>query len=224
MQRESTAQKASVDAPRVPLTQAERSARTRRRILRAALELVADNGFERASLAAIGARAGYSRGIVTSSFGTKAELLASVLTDMLERWGHRSLRPAVGGRVGADALCAAVDAVRDQARNHPVELKAFFLLLFESIGPLPDLKPRFAEVHRLQREGIAAWIRAGVATGSVRADVDPDAQAALFLSVFRGAMYQWLLDPDHIDLDRLFEEQKANLRRVLQPTTGPGGG
>jgi hypothetical protein len=30
-------------------------------------------------------------------------------------------------------------------------------------------------------------------------------------------MYQWLLDPDHIDLDRLFEEQKRNVRRVLQP-------
>ena len=118
-----------------------------------------------------------------------------------------------------DALCAAVDAVRDQVRNHPVELKAFFLLLFEAIGPLPELKLRFAEVHRLQREGIAAWIRAGIAAGSVRVDVDADAQAALFLSVFRGAMYQWLLDPDHINLDRLFEEQKRNVRRVLQPAT-----
>jgi AcrR family transcriptional regulator len=205
------------DAPRVPLTQAERSARTRRRILRAALDLVADNGFERASLAAIGARAGYSRGIVTSCFGTKADLLATVLQDMLERWGHRSLRPAVGGQVGAAALCAAIDAVRDQARNHPVELKAFFLLLFEAIGPLPAMKPRFAEVHRLQREGIAAWIRAGIAAGSVRADVDAEAQAALFLSVFRGAVYQWLLDPEHIDLDRLFDEQKRNVRRILEP-------
>ena len=72
-------------------------------------------------------------------------------------------------------------------------------------------------MHRLKREGIAGWIRSGVAAGSVRADVDADAQAALFLSVFRGAMYQWLLDPDHIDLDRLFEEQKRNVRRVLHP-------
>src|SRR5215813_8243223 len=105
--------------------QADRTATTRRRILRAALGLVADHGYDRASLAAIGERAGYSRGIVTACFGSKADLLASVVEDMLERWGHRSLRPAVGASVGSDALAAAIDAVKEQARNHPVELKAF---------------------------------------------------------------------------------------------------
>ncbi len=201
--------------PGIRRTQVERTATTRRRLLRAALELVAERGYERASLAAIGERAGYSRGIVTTCYGSKGDLLASVLEDMLERWGHRSLRPHVGDRVGADALCAAIDAVKEQARNHPVEVKAFFLLLFEALGPLPEMRPRFAEVHRQQRAGVTRWIRAGIAAGRVRADVDAEAQAGLFLAVFRGAMYQWLLDPERIDLDRLLDEQKRNVRRVL---------
>jgi AcrR family transcriptional regulator len=199
------------------LSQVERSDRTRRRLLHAAVELLAERGYERASLAAIGERAGYSRGIVTTCFGSKADLLASVVEDMLGRWGHRSLRPAVGKSVGSDALCAAIDAVREQARNHPVELKAFFLLLFEALGPLPEMRPRFAEVHRLQREGLTRWIQAGIDAGRVRKDVDAEAQAGLFLSVFRGAMYQWLLDPESIDLDRLLDEQKRNVQAVLRP-------
>jgi AcrR family transcriptional regulator len=203
--------------PRPRLRQAERSARTRRRLLRAALELVADRGYERTSLAAIGERAGYSRGIVTSCYGSKADLLASVLEDTLERWGQRSLRPATAGRVGSDALCAAVDVVREQAREHPVELKAFFLLLFEALGPLPEMRPRFAEVHRQQREGLTRWIQAGIDARAVRANVDAEAQAGLFLAAFRGAVYQWLLDPEHVDLDRWLEEQKRNLHLVLEP-------
>jgi AcrR family transcriptional regulator len=210
------AHSASPAEPRPRLRQAERSARTRRRLLRAALELVAERGYERTSLAAIGERAGYSRGIVTSCYGSKADLLASMLEDMLERWGQRSLRPATSGRVGSDALCAAVDAVREQARNHPVELKAFFLLLFEALGPLPEMRPRFAEVHRQQREGLTRWIQAGIAAGTVRPDVDAEAQAGLFLAAFRGAVYQWLLDPEHVDLDRWLDEQKRNLRLVLE--------
>jgi AcrR family transcriptional regulator len=210
------ADSASPTDSRPRLRQAERSARTRRRLLRAALELVADRGYERTSLAAIGERAGYSRGIVTSCYGSKADLLASVLEDTLERWGQRSLRPATAGRVGSEALCAAVDAVREQAREHPVELKAFFLLLFEALGPLPEMRPRFAEVHRQQREGLTRWIQAGIDVGAIRPDVDAEAQAGLFLAAFRGAVYQWLLDPEHVDLDRWLEQQKRNLRLVLE--------
>ncbi|MDJ0788891.1 MAG: TetR/AcrR family transcriptional regulator [Myxococcota bacterium] len=209
---------ASRPGPR--LSQAQRTARTRSRLLRASLDLVAERGYERASLAAIGERAGYSRGVVNHCFGSKSALLGALVEEMFERWGDESLRPVVEGRVGADALCAVIDSVRSQAHQAPVELKAFYLLLFEALGPLPELRPRFAELHRRMRAGAAHWIRAGVEAGVVGSDVDAEAQAGLFVGAFRGAMYQWLLDPEHVDLDRLLDEQQRSVRRVLEPAAG----
>jgi AcrR family transcriptional regulator len=155
--------------------------------------------------------------VVSHCFGSKSALLGALVEHMFERWDEQGLRPAVGDRVGAHALCAAVDAVREQARRFPTELRAFYLLLFEALGPLPELRPRFAELHRRIRAGTAGWIRAGVRAGRVRSDVDADLQAALFVGSFRGVMYQWLLDPGAIDLDALLEEQKRSLRAALEP-------
>lgn len=198
-----------------PLTQAQRTARTRRRLLKASLELVAQRGYQQTSLAAIGARAGYSRGVVSACFGSKSALLGALAEHMFGRWHQASMQPAVGELVGVDALEAVIDAVGNQARNAPAELKAFYLLLFEALGPLPELQPRFAKLHMTTRTSIAQRIRAGIEAGQVRGDVDADAQAGLFLGAFRGVMYQWLLDPEQVDLDRLLEAQKANIRIIL---------
>src|ERR1700748_893308 len=56
-------------------TQAERAAESDRRLLRAALKLIAERGYRNTSLAAIGEEAGYSRGLVNDRFGSKAGLL-----------------------------------------------------------------------------------------------------------------------------------------------------
>ncbi|MCG8588795.1 MAG: TetR/AcrR family transcriptional regulator [Proteobacteria bacterium] len=218
MNEESSLADLSEPAPTTPrLSQAERTARTERRLLSAALHLIAERGYERTTLAAIGAEAGVSRGLVSHCFGSKAGLLGALVEQMLRRWGHDSLRPAVGDRVGIEALHAAIDAVVLQSHRAPRELRAFYALLFEALGPIPELGPRFAELHGRLRHSVAEWIEAGVAAGQVRADVDAQAQAALFLGAFRGAMYQWLLDPEAIDLDRLFAEHKRSVQRALRP-------
>lgn len=58
-----------------PRTQALRRAETERKLLEAALDLIAQGGSRSKSTASVGAAAGYSRGIVTHQFGSKKELL-----------------------------------------------------------------------------------------------------------------------------------------------------
>ena len=209
----------SLSGPR--LSQAERTARTRRRLLVATLELVAERGYERTSLAAIGERAGYSRGVVNHCFGSKASLLAELVAFMFERWDHSKLRPALEDRVGLSALVATVNAVRRQALENPVELRAFYALLFEGLGPIPELKPRFVEFHRRLRSETARLIEQGIEAGSIRRGVDAEAQAGLFIGAFRGAMYQWLLDPEDVDLDALLDEQIRMVESALSPLPTP---
>lgn len=203
------------------LSQRQRTARTRQRLLEATLELVADRGYDRTSLAAIGQRAGYSRGVVNHCFGSKAALLAELVTFMFERWDHTQLRPALERRVGVDALVATIDAVRRQAHQNPVELRAFYALLFEGLGPLPELRPRNVEFHRRLRSETARLIALGIEAGNVRTGIDAEAQAGLFVGAFRGVMYQWLLDPEDVDLDSLLDEQIRVVESALRPAATP---
>jgi hypothetical protein len=145
--------------------------------------------------------------------------LAELVAFMFGRWDHARLRPALEGRVGVAALVATVNAVRRQAHEHPVELRAFYALLFEGLGLLPELRPRFAEFHRRLRSETAELIARGIESGSVKTGVDPAAQAGLFLGVFRGVMYQWLLDPEDVDLDALLDEQILMLEAALRPAS-----
>ncbi len=213
-----TDQSAGAEKRRGPrLSKAEQTARARSRLLRATLDLIGERGYQRASLAAIGERAGYSRGVVNFHFGSKAALLATLVEEMFERWSRTAIGPVTDASNTIDAMCASVASVRDQASEAPVESRAFYLLLFEALGPLPELRPRFAALHESIRRGTADRIRAGIEAGHVRSDIDPDAQAALQLGAIRGIMYQWLLDPEQLDLNRLFDELQQNVRSSLQP-------
>ena len=84
------------------LSQADRSALSERRTLEAAVALMGERGYEKTTLAAIGEAAGYSRGLATHLFGSKADLFAQVIRWISEKL-RRQVEPALAGRGGADA-------------------------------------------------------------------------------------------------------------------------
>ncbi len=59
-------------------TQAERSTRTRQRIIRAAVEIISKSGFKKASMGQIAAAAGVTTGAIQHHFGDKAGILSAV--------------------------------------------------------------------------------------------------------------------------------------------------
>ena len=64
-----------VAGARTASRQRERSERSTRALLDAAGEVIAEVGYGNMTLAAVGERAGYSRGLVTARFGSKEKLL-----------------------------------------------------------------------------------------------------------------------------------------------------
>jgi hypothetical protein len=84
-------------------------------------------------------------------------------------------------------------------------------------APIPELKRRFVKFHRRLRAETARLIARGIEAGSIRTVVDAEAQAGLFVGAFRGVMYQWLLDPEDVDLDALLDEQIRMIEYTLSP-------
>ena len=202
-----------------PTPSKPRQARSRlstRALLDAAADVIAEVGYERATLAVIGKRAGYSHGLVTRRFGSKENLVAALVERMTVTWaeqeglGQTTPDRSAGGAAAARAV-AGVEAVRASIERSPREVRALYALMFEGLKPVPALRERVAALHRRFRSSIEQRIRHEIEVGSLPDSVDPAMIARVQVSGLRGAAYQWLLDPDDFDIDAALRD----LRRVL---------
>lgn len=204
------------DATKPRLTQRARAERSEKLLLEAAVELMAQQGFERTTVAQIAARAGYSPGLVNHRFGSKFELL-----DRLIEMGQRAfyddvLAPALEGRRGLAALLHAME-VRLRPNRDSARTLAFYTVMGECLGPVPQIRPAYARAGRTIRESFRRFIVEGQEDGDIRADVSVDTAAAILAALTRGVIFQWLIEGDAIDLDRLRRENRAWLTRALAP-------
>ena len=183
----------------------------------AAIELLVEFGIERTTFRSLGARAGYSRGLVTHRFGSKAGLFTHVMRVATSRWVSY-LEVGIGDRVGMAALCAAADALHRFIREQPNIVRAMYILWFQSIDPGAEYRANVAAVHRAQREDVVGWIQTGQRQGTVRADVEPLRVAEQYVAATAGMVYQWLVDP-HVPLDSMFEQFKEDIRVRLAAAT-----
>src|SRR4051794_34752020 len=145
-----------------------RSERSTKALLRAAGDLVAEGGYQSMTLASVGERAGYSRSLATARFGSKAKLLEALVDEIVVRWNLEKLEPEVSGLGGLDTLRVFLSEIRDSYEKNPRSLTILYALVFEALGPAPDLRERFITFHQILRLRIAATIRKGLEDGSIR--------------------------------------------------------
>lgn len=193
--------------------QADRTALSDRKLTEAAIELMLQHGIQGTTLQAVGERAGYSRGLATHRFGSKAGLFGKVLEVASADWLER-VQVAVGDRVGLEALSAATDAAEQFFDERPDEVRAMYLLWFLSIDPSADYKMNLASVHHAQRRDAAAWIRAGQKAGQIDPALDPTRVAEQYVASMAGIAYQWVANPK-LPVGAMFRQLKADLAARL---------
>jgi AcrR family transcriptional regulator len=200
----------------LPSAKQEQSARSRKALIDAATALFAERGYTETSVQAIGERAGVSRGSIFWHFGSKDGLLWAVVERAFESWETEVLVPDVGGATGIEAVRRALAAHRRFLTERTEALRLFYVLIFEALGPRPDLAQEFAKLHDRLREMTVPWIRRAIKTGAMRDDVDAEAVVVFITGALGGLAYQWLLDPGGFDLDRAYEDLEKTLARGLR--------
>jgi AcrR family transcriptional regulator len=180
-------------------TQAERRRSSDRRMIKAAMQLIAEKGVAGTSLAEIGIAAGYSRGLPAERFGTKLGLMEAVI-DSMEAWFARHAPMAVGDSRGLAAVLARADAHVEGALRSPVATTVLYSLSLDSIQVFPELRRRAVALNDSFREGFAFHLREARQAREIPASVDCDVAAALIVSLLRGIFMQWLTDRGHTDL------------------------
>ena len=175
----------------------ERSEESTRRLLDAAVELVAEAGYAGMTLAATGDRAGYSRGLVTTRFGNKENLLRALIDRLGERWWPFFEHPPAQAD-GLHELLALVRAVGEGVASDPVAHRALQRLIFErAVGPVDELQQQFALSATAIVADVARIVERGREDGSIRADADPVRVAALVIAVPAGHQLPVVPPPGH---------------------------
>lgn len=199
-----------------PLTQAERTAISDRAMLDAAIELVLEHGTEKTTLAMIGEKAGYSRGLATYRFGSKAGLYDTLCKSIGRNW-LEYLKRGVDGKVGIDAMCAALDTVYQWVTDTPQEARVLQILHCGSASPGSEFQETSIGIHRRQLSDVVAWVQAGIRDGQIRADADPGAIAAEYVAYTSGITYLWLISAETFDFENANKAMKNYLRVTLTP-------
>ncbi len=193
-------------------TQADRREAAEQRLLDAAIRLIAERGIKGTTLGDVGEEAGYSRGLTAHHYKTKEGLVKAVAAEIHRRFRERLMAstPPVDG---LERLLAAIGVYLDVG-DIPAS-KALHLIQKEALTQQSE----FRGILRKFNRGSAGWLeqqlRAGIAAGDIRPDIDPSSHANLLLATLRGARAQWLLAPGDVDMASVAVELMSHVKRSV---------
>jgi len=204
-------------APRAPRrSHAERREEAERRLLEAALQIVARRGSVRMTLAEVAEAAGYSRGLPAHRFGSKAGLVHALAGYIGERFGAtREQGPAM--EPGLEAIVGNIRFYFSRKGEAFTATRALLVMMTESwMEPNTELKSEVAAYNRKALAWFEQHIRSGIESGQIGADNDPAVTAVILLGAMRGVMLQWLVD-DRIELAAVRDRLLQIAAQVLRP-------
>src|SRR5579872_4324308 len=183
------------------MSQTQRKAETRARLLDAAATLFAERGIDAVSVDAVAEAAGRTSGAVYAHFGSKQGLLLA----LLDEWAQSLVTVLEAQFEVASSVEDRLRAVAADVITAPSDQTVRLLLLERELWLRAARDPevaaamrlRAAEAHARLAKGFAAWIDQGL--------IPPVAQAGSLATLFRamvvGLETQHRIDPGGIDLD-----------------------
>lgn len=211
-----TAGKAAKQSPR--RSHPERVELSDRLMFEAAEALILELGTAKTTLKEVGERAGYSRGLAHSRFGNR-ETLFLKLADRCRHMWLEELQKAAGYSTGLAAFLTRLDAIVNYASRYPDKARVMYILWFESVGSPTAMKSSLAQFHQQARDDIRDLIVAAKSEGEVADDVDPEHFALHFTATVFGLCYQWLVNPEALDIPQMMAGIKRQMLMLLRPGT-----
>ena len=155
------------------------------------MHLFWERGYEGASFNALTEAMGLSASSLQNAFGSKEQLFYEAVrhySDVRSTWYADALSAPVSTRAAFETLFAAAAAAFTSS-----DLPAGCMVSTAATQTAPDLAPiRTYATHsrRASQTALAERLRRGIAEGDVSPDVDADALARYFGTVFRGMATQ----------------------------------
>jgi TetR/AcrR family transcriptional regulator, transcriptional repressor for nem operon len=168
------------------MIRAESKRETREALITAGMLEFAEKGIDAASLDAICARAGKTRGAFYVHFADRDELLAAVFERMLGSFYDAVIAPAGGADSLQQTVAGYVAAVAADAPAIRNTGPWKFQHTLAACGRSPALRKRYAALQAQAIARVAAAARAGQQAGTVRADVPAERIGELLVALSLG--------------------------------------
>jgi AcrR family transcriptional regulator len=197
-------------------TQEERRAEAEMRLLGAAAELIGEIGPSRVTLANIGERAGYSRGLATHHFGSKGAMMRRLVDSVTVRFRADVLASSASDSALDEAMGLVRAYFQVLAQPQPANRARLVLWADAVATDSPDVRPAMVASDREFRDELAKRIERGVSSGEFAKSTNPVGLATVIIGMLRGVALQSMLDDD-VDLDACRREVETLLIGRLRP-------
>jgi AcrR family transcriptional regulator len=184
-------------------TQAERTQQRKAQIIREAIRYFGQDGYHGARLADIAQAAGVTEPGLLHHFPTKAHLLMEVLAER-DRIDHARFDPAQQSETKSPLL--PLQELVKYNETVPGLVQLFTVLVAESIDKKHPAHDFFRQRYQNIREQDIRALREAQARGEIRSDIPAEDLVSLLFAMMDGLQVQWLYEPEHIDMARLFEQ------------------
>jgi AcrR family transcriptional regulator len=174
------------------LTRAEQNERNRALVLEAAQRVFLARGYHAASVEEIADEAGFSRGVVYSRFGTKADMFLALLTDRIAE--RAAQNTAAAGKLAG----AGLSELHELASRAESVSAGWRLLVTEfrvHAARDPELSGRYAAVHAATVEGLASAVATAAERSGHALAVPARQLAELLLAVETGLALEQVAAP-----------------------------
>lgn len=188
-------------------------AESTRRLIDAALQLIAEQGFERTTAAEIGERAGYSRNMVRDRYGSKEALLESLLENEMANRLLPDIRRERSG-TGLDLVLGQIDDLLHAVETTPENMKAILVLSFEAPGPVSSIRGWYQDLIARFEAEMVEHLAQGQRDGSVRMDLDREREAEIYVSYGVGLCFRWVMFRDDFDFPSELKAWRARLAKA----------
>jgi AcrR family transcriptional regulator len=202
-------------SPRSASVNEELRRRSRERLLYAAVELVAERGYDATTLADIADRAGSARGLVSYYFPSKRQLLQSAVHRLMHRTLEEGLERAPTTDDGHERMARAIDAVLGLTRDHPVLMRQHMAGILQAEGFVQC--PEQQRLAQLLRETV-------VRNGSDRPDQDYPMLRALLMGAVYAALVPGAPMPLPVLRAELFRRYGLAWEQGMPPETDASAG
>lgn len=192
-------------------SQRERSEESDNRLLAAAAEILATEGYAAATLERVGERAGFSRGLASRKYGSKDGLIEAVI-QRVSMHVHQQMDLAVAPESSPlGQLLATVDRFADLVVRD-TSVRAYFVLFSAMIANALETREAFQQVQELYALRLHGMITEGQASGEIAPSLDPVITAYVIGCLQAGLAIEAAMGSD-IDTRAV----RAHLRAMLRP-------
>jgi len=171
----------------------------------AAYMVIAEQGFEGLRTRNVAARAGVNIATLHYYFASKEDLIRGVVGYIEKQFAEQDARRWARGMTAREQLHAELRNALEIKRDRP-ELQIVLLALFQRSLRDPAIHAIVKGMDSGWHYAITEMVRAGIAEGSFRADLDVDATASAIIAFIKGASIQLAREPETFAYERVVTE------------------